>query len=103
MKKNPKKIAMMGLAATVLFNTTACRANSQPAVYGPDPSRDTTEITTESNIEDAVYGPPEWFEEEGNPVTSESDGNDDKTEAPEQITVEDNEVSDVYGPPVGDE
>jgi len=104
MKKNPKKIALMGLAASVLFGATACGSNRQPAVYGPAPNPDdnTTEITTEVNEEPAVYGPPEWFDEEADPVT-ESDNDNDQTETTEEITVEDNEPEEVYGPPVGEE
>ncbi len=35
MRKNPKKIALIGLAASVVFGTSAC-ANNEPAdVYGP--------------------------------------------------------------------
>ena len=82
MKKNPKKIALMGLAASVLFGATACGSNRQPAVYGPAPSPDdnTTEITTEINEEPTVYGPPEMFES--------------------QFVPEENIPEDVYGPPM---
>ena len=75
MRKNPRKIALIGLAASVVFGTSAC-ANNEPAdVYGPP----TEEITEDHNEIPTVYGPPEDMTEE--------------------ITVEDNQLEDVYGPP----
>ena len=61
MKVNPKKAAMIGLAASTLFATTGC---------GMLPG---------SNEPTTVYGPPEYFEEVEEDTTEEApenDGND---------------------------
>ena len=82
MKINPKKAALIGVAATTLFTLAACDDNRQPNVYGPAP-----DVQVEDNEPETVYGPPEAFEQ-------------DETEAPEAtISPEDNEIVDVYGPP----
>jgi type IV pilus biogenesis protein CpaD/CtpE len=59
MRKNPKKIALIGLAASVLFGTAGCNPinNNEPKVYGPpeeyieeteeEPETDITEADTE--------------------------------------------------------
>ena len=110
MKKNPKKMALIGLAASVVFGTAGCGSpigREADGVYGPPPPETTevtTEITTEQNEVPAVYGPPEWFTEEENiPVTSEEDGKNEVTETTEEVTVGMNEMEDVYGPPVEDQ
>ena len=82
MKVNPKKAALIGLAASTLFGTSSCGAsnNEEPTVYGPPQSFSTAspseqeiiEVTEDQNLTPVVYGPP---------------------------TVEDNENEDVYGPP----
>ncbi len=65
MKVDPKKAAMIGLAATTVFATAGCGmlpgSNEPTTVYGPpewfgdvDPSE---------NYNEDVYGPPEWFGE----------------------------------------
>ena len=59
MKKNSKKIALIGLAASVVFGTSAC---------GP-PEEMTGDITEEDNVLEDVYGPPEdlnWGEDGDN-------------------------------------
>ena len=82
MKINPKKAAMIGVAATTLFTLVACEDNRQPNVYGPAP-----DINVEQNEPETVYGPPEMFE-------------NDATKAPEvTINPSDNELEEVYGPP----
>lgn len=94
MRKNPKKIALIGLAASVVFGTSAC-ANNEPAdVYGPPV---TTQATTEDNEISGVYGPPtEEITEDHNETPTVYGPPEDMTE---EITVEDNQLEDVYGPP----
>ena len=48
MKANPKKIALIGLAASVVFGTSGCSLfhNNEPKVYGPPET-----IQEEGNIE----------------------------------------------------
>ena len=91
MKRNPKKIALMGLAASVVFGASACGASREPNVYGPPV---TTEMTTDENEISAVYGPPS------------TEMTTDENEIPTvygppstEITTEQNEMPDVYGPP----
>ncbi len=95
MKKNPKKAALIGLAASVLFGATACAEQPAPdAVYGPPSSM----VTTEDNELTGVYGPPvEEITEDHNETPTVYGPPDD------QITVEDNELEDVYGPPVDED
>ncbi len=94
MRKNPRKIALIGLAASVVFGTSAC-ANNEPAdVYGPPV---TTQATTEDNEISGVYGPPtEEITEDHNETPTVYGPPEDMTE---EITVEDNQLEDVYGPP----
>ena len=94
MRKNPRKIALIGLAASVVFGTSAC-ANNEPAdVYGPPV---TTQATTEDNEISGVYGPPtEEITEDHNETPTVYGHPEDMTE---EITVEDNQLEDVYGPP----
>ena len=94
MRKNPRKIALIGLAASVVFGTSAC-ANNEPAdVYGPPV---TTQATTEDNEISGVYGPPtEEITEDHNEIPTVYGPPEDMTE---EITVEDNQLEDVYGPP----
>ena len=94
MRKNPRKIAHIGLAASVVFGTSAC-ANNEPAdVYGPPV---TTQATTEDNEISGVYGPPtEEITEDHNETPTVYVPPEDMTE---EITVEDNQLEDVYGPP----
>ena len=76
MKINPKKAALIGLAASTMFTVTGCGANvsqnEEPEVYGPpviseEPAEEPTtsdQTTTEEiimpqqNEEPTVYGPP---------------------------------------------
>ena len=98
MRKNPRKIALIGLAASVVFGTSAC-ANNEPAdVYGPPV---TTQATTEDNEISGVYGPAiEDFTEDDNEAPTVYGPPQDMTEdTTEEITVEDNQLEDVYGPP----
>ena len=94
MRKNPRKIALIGLAASVVFGTSAC-ANNEPAdVYGPPV---TTQATTEDNEISGEYGPPtEEITEDHNETPTVYGPPEDMTE---EITVEDNQLEDVYGPP----
>ena len=94
MRKNPRKIALIGLAASGVFGTSAC-ANNEPAdVYGPPV---TTQATTEDNEISGVYGPPtEEITEDHNETPTVYGPPEDMTE---EITVEDNQLEDVYGPP----
>ena len=94
MRKNPRKIALIGLAASVVFGSSAC-ANNEPAdVYGPPV---TTQATTEDNEISGVYGPPtEEITEDHNETPTVYGPPEDMTE---EITVEDNQLEDVYGPP----
>ena len=94
MRKNPRKIALIGLAASVVFGTSAC-ANNEPAdVYGPPV---TTQATTEDNEISGVYGPPtEEITEDHNETPTVYGPPEDMTE---EITVEDKQKKDVYGPP----
>ncbi len=57
MKIDPRKAAMIGVAATTIFTLAGCRAedNDIPAVYGPD-------ISVEDNKPECVYGPEAMFE-----------------------------------------
>ena len=80
MKINPKKAALIGVAATTLFTLSACD-DSEPA-SPPAPS-------VEQNAPDTVYGPPEYFEDETPTPEAEQ----------ELITPDQNEIVDVYGPP----
>ena len=101
MKINPRKAALIGLAATTVFTAAGCAPgfNQHENVYGPpewygpdEPGNNTKpavtdrpEITPDLNEIEAVYGPPEMFDpgySEDNPIT------------PAQ-----NELEDVYGPP----
>jgi hypothetical protein len=101
MKKNPRKMAMIGLAASMLFTTTSCGVNRGETDYGP-PITDPVKITTESNEIEAVYGPPEDMTEEES-VTTESEGENTEAETTEEISVFENELEDVYGPPIEDQ
>jgi Membrane-associated lipoprotein involved in thiamine biosynthesis len=66
MKVNPRKIAIIGLAASTLFGMAGCGKNEEPDVYGaPIP----TNITEEENMIPTVYGPPEDYSED---VTEDS-------------------------------
>ena len=76
MKINPKKAALIGLAASTMFTATGCGANvsqnEEPEVCGPpviseEPAEEPTtsdQTTTEEiimpqqNEEPTVYGPP---------------------------------------------
>ena len=78
MKITKKKATLIGLASSVLFNTAACGRNNEPNVYGP-PNQN---VTTDINLTQTVYGPPEDF-----------------TATDTEITTEDNVLEDVYGPP----
>ncbi len=54
MKVNPKKIAIIGLAASVLFGTAGCEVfhNSEPKVYGPpDAIEEESTEETESEVD----------------------------------------------------
>ena len=89
MKKSPKKLIILGTAATAAaVGFTGCK-NYAPTVYGP-PEMFTTPASEESsfdpaeNIPEDVYGPPEWFGYE-----EESDSFDPAENAPEVV----------YGPP----
>lgn len=66
MKINPRKAAMIGLAASTMFSTTGCgflAENNEPTtVYGPPEWFDNTDPS--NNYNEDVYGPPEWFEED---------------------------------------
>lgn len=98
MRKNPKKIALIGLAASVVFGTSACGGNEPAGVYGPPV---TTQMTTEDNELTEVYGPAiEDFTEDDNEAPTVYGPPQDMTEdTTEEITVEDNQLEDVYGPP----
>lgn len=94
MRKNPRKIALIGLAASVVFGTSACGNNEPAEVYGPPV---TTQATTEDNEISGVYGPPtEEITEDHNETPTVYGPPEDMTE---EITVEDNQLEDVYGPP----
>ena len=53
MKIDPRKAAMIGVAATTIFTLAGCRAedNDIPAVYGPE-----TMLETPAPISDGVSG-----------------------------------------------
>lgn len=95
MKMNSKKIALIGLAASVVFGTSACGNNEQPGVYGPPV---TTQAATEDDNEpSAVYGPPtEEITEDHNETPTVYGPPEEMTG---DITEEDNVLEDVYGPP----
>lgn len=83
MKVNPKKAMLIGLAACTLFGTTSCGV--------------------EENVEPDVYGPPSDIEvdvddTEEETTAEDKNSKDDKTDT-EEVTVDDNEPSVVYGPP----
>ena len=65
MKINPKKAAMIGLAASTMFATTGCgfmaHVNEPTTVYGPPEYFENT--NPNDNYNEDVYGPPEYFED----------------------------------------
>lgn len=71
------------LALASSFALTACH-EIEPTVYGPAP---TEQYSTEEDYATALYGPPEYFEDET--VLQEEETFDVETEFQE----------DVYGPP----
>jgi hypothetical protein len=92
MKINPKKAALIGLAATTLFSASGCSMSKNADVYGPPDMMESDDpidtevpkatITPEENKQETVYGPSEMFEEQ-KPTLDPAD----------------NETVDVYGPP----
>ena len=64
MKKMGKKL----IAGTAMAITAAAVAGCgpQPSVYGPPEYFETETFNPETEIPEAVYGPPEYFEPESN-------------------------------------
>ncbi len=82
MKINPKKAALIGLAASTVFTLSGCDNNETPTVYGPE-----TDIRVNQNAQEKVYGPPEMIDEQ------------EKAAEVPTIDPADNDVECVYGPP----
>ena len=77
MKIDPRKAALIGLAATTVFSVAGCGLNEPNSVNDPPSSieyqgsEEPTETPSDTpgplirpdyNNEEPVYGPPEWFE-----------------------------------------
>ena len=113
-KMNKRFVAGTAFALGAAVSLTGC-CLPQPLLYGPapsvkivDPGKNTEEDVTSSNnietatasdvfsdeteVQEAVYGPPEWFE-------PESEVQEDVYGPPEWFEPELEVQEDVYGPP----
>ena len=105
MKINPKKAALIGLAASTLFSATGCSTSEPVNVYGPPNvmGSEGPEATMDpgNNSPDKVYGPPESIETM-DPADNEPEtvyGPPEMFEDEPTISPADNDPVEVYGPP----
>lgn len=100
----------LGIGAVVLMVVLACSGggfsvldNNAVCVYGPPPPEydysttdETSDFDPSDNIEEPVYGPPEWFD---TPAETEDTNGEDIVPVPEEFNPDDNLDECVYGPP----
>ena len=99
MKKNPRKIALIGLAASVIFGAAGCnsQSNEESDVYGPPVT-----ITEDENQLEDVYGPPVDIDENSKETEEDTESKEEKTEGVTEVNEDRNEMETVYGPPPGE-
>ena len=87
------------IASAMVASSFLAGCNEQPNVYGPPPE---TNYSSEQNIPETVYGPPEdiGLEQPVYPV-DENELEDVYGPPVEDFEIDSNELEGVYGPPQG--